>query len=57
MIQDDILTYNRSFVERGDYERYRTNKFPDKKLAIVSCMDTRLSELLMASLGLKKRRR
>lgn len=53
MIQDDILTYNRSFVERGDYERYRTNKFPDKKLAIVSCMDTRLSELLMASLGLK----
>ena len=53
MIQDDILAYNRSFVESKEYERYRTDKYPDKKLAIVSCMDTRLSELLMASLGLK----
>jgi carbonic anhydrase len=53
VIQDDILAYNRSFVESREYERYRTDKYPDKKLAIVSCMDTRLSELLMASLGLK----
>ena len=48
-----ILTHNRSFVENHAYERYRTNKFPDKKLAIVSCMDTRLTELLTAALGLK----
>lgn len=53
MLQDDIIAYNRTFVEERGYERYATDKYPDKKLAIVSCMDTRLSELLLASLGLK----
>lgn len=28
-------------------------KYPDKKLAVLSCMDTRLTELLPAALGLK----
>lgn len=49
----DILDHNCAFVESRAYERYRTDKFPDKKLAIVSCMDTRLTELLTAALGLK----
>lgn len=48
-----ILAHNRAFVEQREYERYETDKFPDKKLAIVSCMDTRLTELLAAALGLK----
>ena len=30
-----------------------TTKYPDKKIAIVTCMDTRLIELLPAALGLK----
>lgn len=50
---DDILEHNRAFVETRAYERYITDKYPDKKLAIVSCMDTRLTELLLAALGLK----
>lgn len=50
---EDILAHNRSFVEQREFERYATNKYPDKKLAIVSCMDTRLTELLAAALGLK----
>ena len=50
---DGILAHNRAFVERGEYERYATDKYPDKKLAVVSCMDTRLTELLAAALGLK----
>ena len=50
---DGILAHNRAFVERRAYERYATDKYPDKKLAIVSCMDTRLTELLSAALGLK----
>lgn len=50
---DAILTHNRTFVEQRDYERFTTDKYPDKKLAIVSCMDTRLTELLAAALGLK----
>ena len=50
---DAILEHNRAFVNEQAYERYRTDKYPDKKLAIVTCMDTRLTELLPAALGLK----
>ena len=50
---DDILAYNRKFVASKGYEKHITNKYPDKKLAILSCMDTRLSVLLPDALGLK----
>lgn len=50
---EEILAYNRIFVRNKKYEKYATNKYPDKKIAIVSCMDTRLTELLPAALGLK----
>jgi carbonic anhydrase len=50
---DEILEYNKVFVQNKGYEKYITNKYPDKKVAIVSCMDTRLTELLPAALGLK----
>ncbi len=49
----EILQYNQSFVADKNYEKYITSKYPDKKIAIVSCMDTRLTELLPAALGLK----
>lgn len=50
---DKILQYNQLFVENKGYEKYITSKYPDKKIAIVSCMDTRLTELLPAALGLR----
>lgn len=50
---DQMLEYNRQFVESRGYEKYATSKFPDKKIAIVTCMDTRLVELLPAALGIK----
>ena len=50
---DEILAHNKTFVEEKGYLKYSTDKYPDKKLAIVSCMDTRLTELLPAALGLK----
>ncbi|MDD3217979.1 MAG: carbonic anhydrase [Lachnospiraceae bacterium] len=50
---NDILEYNRKFVEEKKYEQYATSKYPDKKLAILTCMDTRLTELLPAALGIK----
>lgn len=53
MMIDEILSFNKKFVESKEYEKYITSKFPDKKVAIVSCMDTRLTELLPAALGLK----
>lgn len=48
-----MLEFNRHFVETKGYEQYKTSKFPDKKIAIVTCMDTRLVELLPAALGIK----
>ena len=49
----EILEYNKQFVEEKKYEKYKTSKYPDKKIAILSCMDTRLTELLPAALGIK----
>lgn len=50
---DEILAYNRKFVANKEYEQYLTSKFPDKRIAIVTCMDTRLTHLLPAALGIK----
>lgn len=52
MIQE-LKEFNKKFVEEKGYERYVTSKYPDKKIAIVTCMDTRLVELLPAALGLR----
>ena len=48
-----MMRYNRQFVESRSYEQYHTSKYPDKKIAIVTCMDTRLVELIPAALGIK----
>ena len=53
MIIEEIVKYNEEFVARRGYEQYVTSKYPDKKLALHSCMDTRLTERLPAALGLK----
>ena len=50
---EEMLKFNKAFVESKAYEKYATSKYPDKKLAIVTCMDTRLVELLPAALGIK----
>ncbi len=50
---DQILQYNREFVAEKAYEPFITDKFPAKKLAVLTCMDTRLTELLPRALGLR----
>ena len=50
---DQILSYNARFVAEKGYEPYITDKFPAKKLAVLTCMDTRLTELLPKALGLR----
>lgn len=50
---EDILKFNRKFVAAGGYAGFQTSKYPDKRIAIVTCMDTRLVELLPAALGIK----
>ena len=50
---DSILAFNREYVASKGYEAHLTDKYPDKKLAVLSCMDTRLSVLLQEALGLR----
>ena len=53
MIIDDIILFNQRFVSEKRYEDFATDKYPDKRLAVLSCMDTRLTELLPQALGLR----
>lgn len=50
---DEILKYNDAFVANKEYLPYLTDSNPNKKLAILTCMDSRLTELLPAALGIK----
>ena len=34
----DVLQHNADFVARKEYEPYQTDRFPNKKLVIVTCM-------------------
>jgi len=50
---EEILEFNKQFVANKQHEFYTTTKYPNKKIAIVACMDTRLTELLPAALNFK----
>lgn len=50
-MKDKMMNYNKVFVENEMYKGYITSKFPDKQSLIVTCMDTRLTELLPAAMG------
>ena len=48
----EILDFNETFVGKGEYKKYLSDKFPDKKMIIISCMDTRLVEFLPKSMNI-----
>lgn len=50
---DDILEFNKVFVDDKEYTKYTASKNPSKKILILSCMDTRLTDLLPKALNLK----
>ena len=50
---EEMMEFNREFVRKKEYEKYQAGKYPAKKTAILTCMDTRLTELLPAALGIK----
>ncbi|MCT8137252.1 carbonic anhydrase [Anaerobacillus sp. CMMVII] len=51
---DQILSFNEAFVSEKQYEPFMTTKFPNKKLVILTCMDTRLKQLLPRAINLQK---
>src|SRR5205823_8611665 len=52
-IISEILDHNRAFTARGEYEAFLTDQFPNKRLVVLSCMDTRLVELLPRAMGFR----
>lgn len=52
-ILSEIISYNKEFVNEKKYEEYATTKFPNKKIVILTCMDTRLTELLPKAMNLR----
>ncbi len=52
-ILSEILDHKASFVRRKEYEKFLTDQFPNKRLVILTCMDTRLVELLPRAMGVR----
>lgn len=52
-IVSQLMEFNKAFVGNKEYEKYITDKYPEKKIAILTCMDTRLMELLPKALNLR----
>jgi carbonic anhydrase len=52
-ILEEVLAYNEQFVKDKEYEEFATSKLPNKRMVILSCMDTRLMELLPHALNVK----
>jgi carbonic anhydrase len=50
---EEILAYNASFVNNHEYVEYKTSKEPNRKMVILSCMDTRLTLLLPKAMNFK----
>ena len=49
----EVLASNRAFVTDGRWADHAAPGMPGKRLAVVTCMDTRLTRLLPAALGLR----
>jgi len=50
---EKMLEFNKQFVENKEYLPHSATKHPNKKMVILTCMDTRLTHLLLAALNLK----
>jgi carbonic anhydrase len=48
-----ILEANERMLANRVHEDYQTSKFPDKRMLILTCMDTRLVEFLERAMGIR----
>ena len=49
---EEMLKYNEQFVAEKEYEQYKTDSFPNKRMVIFTCMESRLVELLPKALNI-----
>lgn len=50
---EELLQFNKDFVEAKQYRNYSATKRPRKSVAVLSCMDARLTETLPDALNFK----
>ncbi|TXL63961.1 carbonic anhydrase [Cerasibacillus terrae] len=50
---NDMLEYNKKFVDGKQYEAYETDSIPNKRMVIFTCMESRLVELLPKALNIQ----
>jgi carbonic anhydrase len=48
-----IIEHNQTFVTNKEYEQFLTTRFPDKQIVVLTCMDTRLIDLLPRAMNLR----
>lgn len=48
-----LLFHNEQFVQNQEYQPYESDKFPNKKIVILTCIDARLMDLLPRAMNLK----
>lgn len=49
-----VLQANAAFVANRQYEDYGTDKLPDRRIVILTCMDTRLVDLLERAMNINQ---
>ncbi|MBY7142790.1 carbonic anhydrase [Virgibacillus sp. NKC19-3] len=48
-----MLEYNKKFVAGENYKPYETDTYPNKRMVVFTCMDSRLVELLPKALNIQ----
>lgn len=48
-----MLAFNKKFVSGKEYKRYETDRFPNKRMVVFTCMESRLVELLPKALNIQ----
>src|SRR5690625_5115965 len=49
---DKMLQYNQKFVANKEYKQYETDRYPNKRMVVFTCMESRLVELLPKALNI-----
>src|SRR5690625_4725550 len=50
---EEMLTFNKKFVNEKEYEKYETDSYPNKRMVVFTCMESRLVELLPKALNIQ----
>lgn len=52
MYLEEMLEFNKKFVEGKHYEQYKSHSIPRKRMVVFTCMESRLVELLPKALNI-----